>query len=53
MTDVLPSKYCNHFALLVWAIHRLLSDKIEEDDIEKSQEALDDFCRAIPALYGE
>ena len=52
LEGVLPAIYLSHFALLAWAVERLLGDKVQESDVEKSQRAIDDFCRAIPFLYG-
>jgi len=44
--------YLSHFALLVWAIERPLGDEIQESGMEKSQRAIDDFCRATPFSHG-
>lgn len=53
LEGVLPSLYLEHFALLVWSIHTLLSDDLRENDVERSQKALDEFCSGMESLYGK
>ena len=53
LEGILPSPYLEHFALLVCSIHMLLCDDLREDDVERSQKALDDFCSGMESLYGK
>lgn len=49
----LPSLYWHHFALLVCAIHMMLSDTITQAKIDAAEQMLTDFYRLMPELYGE
>ena len=52
LEGVLPSPYLEHFALLVCSMH-MLCDDLREDNVERSQKALDDFCSEMESLYGK
>ena len=49
----LPSLYWHHYALLVCAIHMLLSDRISQAKIDAAEQMLMDFYILLPQLYGE
>lgn len=53
LLDYLPSLYWHHFALLVCALHILLSDSITADQIDAAELMINDFCVFLPELYGE
>ena len=49
----LESVYWHHYALLVCAIHILLSDNLSESLIDAAELMLKDFCNLFSNLYGE
>ena len=49
----LPSMYWHHYALLVCAMHMLLSDRISQAKIDAAEQMLMDFYILLPQLYGE
>ena len=49
---VLPPLYFHHFALLVCAMHILLSKEITDMECGAAEEMLQDFCMFLPELYG-
>lgn len=53
LLNIFPSLYWHHYALLVCAMHKLLSDKITVSQIDAAEQMLFDFCRLLPELYGE
>lgn len=53
LLDFLPSLYWHHFALLVCAMHILLSESITHAQIEAAEQMLNTFHRFLPELYGE
>ena len=53
LKDHLPSEYINHLALLVCAMHILLSDRITPSDLSTADRMLNTFYRLMPELYPE
>ena len=53
LKDYLPSEYINHLALLVCAMHILLSDCITPSDLSTADRMLNTFYQLIPELYPE
>ena len=53
LLDILPSLYWHHYALLVCAMHLLLSDQITLNQIDAAEQMLIDFHSLLPELYGE
>lgn len=51
--DLLPSDYIYHLSLLVSAIHILLSDTVQINDVEIAQKQLNLFYCLVPELYGQ
>ena len=49
----LPSLYWHHYALLVCAVHIMLSDSITRAQIDAAEQMLTDFYCLVPELYGE
>ncbi len=49
----LPSLYWHHYALLVCAIHIMLSDSITSTQVDAAEQMLADFYHLMPQLYGE
>lgn len=49
----LPSLYWHHYALLVCAMHIMLSDSITQAQIDAAEQMLSDFYHLMPELYGE
>ena len=49
----LPPLYWHHYALLVCAIHILLSDRLHLAEIDAAEQMLWDFYTLLPNLYGE
>lgn len=49
---VLPPLYFHHFALLVCAMHILLSKEITDMECGAAEEMLQYFCMFLPELYG-
>ena len=49
----LPSLYWHHYALLVCAVHIMLSDSITQAQIDAAEKMLTDFYCLMPELYGE
>lgn len=50
LLDVLPPLYWHHYALLVCAMHIMLSDSITHPQIDAAEE---EFYNLLPELYGE
>jgi len=48
----LPSKYLNHWFLLVYAMHILLRDTVCKKDVSLSQKVLLEFVVGVHTLYG-
>ena len=53
LKDHLPAEYLNHLALLVCAIHILLSDHITYSDLFEADRMLKTFYQLLPELYPE
>lgn len=53
LVPFLPSLYWHHYALLVCAMHIMLSDKISHAQLDAAEQMLVDFCILLPELYGE
>lgn len=53
LLDFLPSLYWHHYALLVCAMHIMLSDTITHALIDAAEQMLTDFYHLMPELYGE
>ncbi|XP_064468151.1 uncharacterized protein LOC135378916 [Ornithodoros turicata] len=51
--NVLPKKYCQHFALLVSGLHLLLKSHVTYEDVEESTEKITEFVVKVHFLYGE
>lgn len=51
LTDILPSDYIFHLSLLVSAMHLLLGDCLQEEDISRASRLLEMFYTLIPELY--
>ena len=51
-TRILPAVYIEHLALLVGAIHMLLSDKIADTKLLLAENMLQIFCKKFQELYG-
>ena len=49
----LPALFWHHYALLVCAMHILLSDRILPSQVDAAEQMLIDFCVLLPELYGE
>ena len=47
----LPPLYWHHYALLVSAMHILLSESISAGTVDSAEQMLQDFCILIPELY--
>lgn len=52
LLNTLPPLYWHHYALLVCAMHILLSDVITHAQVDAAQQMLTDFCHLLPELYG-
>ena len=52
LLNTLPSLYWHHYALLVCAMHILLSDTITLPQVDAAEQMLTDFCALLPELYG-
>jgi len=53
LPDVLPTKYTNHWFLLVYSIHALLQDCVTGADVAAAESALQEFVQGVQALYGD
>ena len=53
LDGILPSKFINHWFLLVYATFKLVQNEIDEDDLEKAELALKKFVIFTAKLYGE
>lgn len=53
LPGVLPSKYVNHWFLLVYSIHALLQDCVTDEDLVAAERALLEFAVGVRTLYGE
>ena len=51
LMNILPPDYIHHLALLVAAVHLLLSDCIDVTEVAKAQQLLNTFHNLIPELY--
>ena len=51
LSNLLPSDYIYHLALLVSAMHILLGDAIQSSDIDIAHELLVSFYELVPKLY--
>jgi len=49
----LPSLYWHHYALLVCAMHILLSDNIDHSQVHAAEKMITDFQELLPELYEE
>ena len=49
----LPSLYWHHYALLVCAMHIMLSQSITHAQIDAAEQMIKDFYLLLPELYGE
>lgn len=50
---ILPNSYFTHYSLFVHAIYLLLKDSISEENLKEADNALLNFCKTFPILYGE
>ena len=53
LLNILPPLYWHHYALLVCALHILLSDSISSAQVDAAECMLLEFCALLPDLYGE
>ncbi len=53
LLGLLPPLYWHHYALLVCAMHIMLSDSITYAQVDAAEQMLIDFCVLLPELYGE
>ena len=49
--DLLPADYVYHLSLLVSALHILLGDAVQIEDVEEAQKLLEHFFKLLPQLY--
>src|SRR6218665_1246490 len=52
LRGVLPTKFLNHWFLLVYSIHILLQESISKQDVLLAEKALIEFAAGVPVLYG-
>ncbi|KAG0437206.1 hypothetical protein HPB47_017557 [Ixodes persulcatus] len=52
LEGILPTKYLEHFCLLVSAIYLLLKDAVEDSDVAKASDMLAEFVVKTQLLYG-
>ena len=50
---ILPTKYLDHWCLLVDAIYMLLQDKVKASDVVTAEIKLRSFSKGVESLYGE
>ena len=50
--NLLPERYYKHWSLLVYSMHKLLSSKISDYDLNEAERALRKFVFDIERLYG-
>lgn len=53
LLEHLPALYFHHYALLVCAMHLLLSDEVSLVQIEAAGQMINDFCSFLPELYDD
>ena len=53
LLNKLPPLYYHHYALLVSAMHLLLQQDLNRNEIDAAEVMLKDFCSLLPELYGE
>lgn len=49
----LPPLFWHHYALLVCTLHIMLSDSIEQCQLDAAKRMIIDFYKLLPELYGE
>lgn len=52
LKNLLPTRFYNHWPLLVFAMYIFLSDKITKTHFTQAERALRQFVEQIPCLYG-
>jgi len=53
LDKIWPDQYLQHLALLVFAVHTLLSDQITPDQLGQTHSALQSYCKQYANLYGK
>ena len=53
LLNKLPPLFWHHYALLVCALHILLSDSIEPSQIDAAEQMILNFYKLLPELYGD
>lgn len=51
LNEYLPQVYLVHFSCLVEAVYILLSEGIDQSDLDRAEELLNAFCRNVAPLY--
>lgn len=52
LRNILENRYIKHFELFSAAVYILCKSKINEDDIKKADQMLNEFCDSFEILYG-
>ena len=53
MLGIMPTKYMDHWCLLVDAMHTLLQDRVQVADISRAERGLHSFVKGVETLYDQ